>query len=161
MSVKSTSPRFLSEKLQNYADPSNECESYQSLVSNETGKLSFTFDMAKQAYGKRVYLFDLEHSCDADFESPAHKKFVHVVEGGDDELDTELGTGPFLPKISHSIGKEDETKSYTSVTNANSVFKSASRDEFASVGEKQVPVEVTKPQYKGILKKYIQYCFLH
>lgn len=111
LSAKTASPRLFANDNRQIKEMCTELCSYNSMVSNETEKLSFTLDMAKLAYGQTVHSFDFEKSCDANFDVVPEKRPTMPQDVGKDLLKSDKETTCSAEKISFPGLEKNETKS--------------------------------------------------
>ena len=156
LSAKTTTPQLFAAKCEIQENLSIEHKSYGSLLSNDTEKLSFTLDMAKIAYGKTIHLFDLEKSCDANFDLTPKNKLTRPTTDDQGIPCCEKDTSSSEGKIYFGADTKNENSSTQTADKTKSVVPTETPEECLSTQNKKAPGGVSTTQYRGILKKYIQ-----
>jgi hypothetical protein len=157
LSAKTASPKLFAKDNRKIQEMCTELCSYNSMVSNETEKLSFTLDMAKLAYGQTVHSFDFEKSCNANFDLVPEKKATTPQDVGQDLVKSDKETAFSDEKISFPGLEKKETQSNQNSKKLTRQSSGELKDKCRCTRKKVKTTEgVNKTQYKGILKKYIQ-----
>jgi hypothetical protein len=147
LSAQTASARLFARDDRQIKEMCTELCSYNSMVSNETEKQSFTLDMAKLAYGKTVYSFDFEKSCDANFDVVPEKKHTTPKDVGQDLMKSDKETTYSVEKISFSGPEKNETQSNQNSTKTTGHSSQEPQNECRSTGKKVKTTEtVNKTQ---------------
>jgi hypothetical protein len=147
LSAQTASPRLYAKDNRQIKEMCTEMCSYNSMVSNETEKQSFTLDMAKLAYGKTVYSFDFEKSCDANFDVASEKKHTTPKDVGQDLMKSDKETTFSIEKISFPSPERNETKSIQNSSKTTGHSIQEPQNECRSTGKKVKATEtVNKTQ---------------